>query len=408
MISVDEARRILADNLVRFETEDVDLFVASGHFLAENIYADRDFPPFERVTMDGIALNSSVLNEGQDHFVIEHLQAAGDKRTTLSDQKAAIEVMTGTILPLNTDAVVRYEDLEITETDGTKTAQVTINSIKPYKNVHRQGEDRKNGDLIISKGTRIESPEIAVLATIGKSSIRVYRIPDVAIISTGDELIDVDQKPEMHQIRKSNIYAISDELKKLGVNVELFHLVDNEQILEQEIRNILESFQIIILSGGVSKGKFDFVPEILQSSGITKRFHRVEQRPGKPLWFGSSDNNVVFALPGNPVSTYMCFVVYVRNWILNCMELESTRQFAILDTDVSFTPNLTYYLQVKTYFDKNSKLLATPVMGHGSGDLANLLDVDGFLELPVGQTLYNRGSLFPLFIFRHENIVPNL
>lgn len=408
MISVDEARGIIDDNLMEFKTHQVNLLEASRCFLAEDIHADRDFPPFDRVTMDGIAINSSTLNGGRDEFIIEHLQAAGDERSTLSDINCAIEVMTGAILPANTDAVIRYEDLEITEEEGNKKAVTLINSIKPFKNVHRQGEDRKIGDRLIPAKTLISSPELAVLATTGKSSVEVIYLPKAAIISTGDELVDVDQTPEEHQIRKSNIYAILNEFKKLGIEADLFHIVDDQQVLEDKLVEILKEYPLLILSGGVSKGKLDFVPAMLEKVGIRKHFHRVLQRPGKPLWFGSSENNVVFALPGNPVSTYMCFMIYVRSWILKCLDLTSSLQNATLDTDVSFTPNLTYFMQVKVYLDKNSRLMAKPVKGHGSGDLANLLDVDGFLELPIGQTLYNRGNLFPLHLFRGNDGISKL
>jgi len=408
MISVSEARDIIGNILIEFRTRQVSLMKANGYILAENVHSDRDFPPFDRVTMDGIAIDSTVLNGGQIKFEIEHLQPAGAQKSSLSDPQRAIEVMTGTILPENVDAVIRYEDLEISEESDRKFARVLIDSADPFKNVHRQAEDRKKGDLLISTGTLISSPEIAVLATVGKSSVKVFEFPKTAIISTGDELVDIDETPQVHQIRKSNTYAILNELHQLGAKADLFHLTDDKEILEHKLAEILKDYQVLILSGGVSKGKLDFVADILEKLGIEKHFHTIAQRPGKPLWFGSSEKNVVFALPGNPVSTYMCFVVYVKQWFFKCLNMSLAPTYATLDTDASFTPKLTYFMQVNLYFDRDSKLMATPVIGHGSGDHANLLEVDGFIELPEDQTLFNRGSSLPVHLFRKNKVTPDL
>lgn len=405
MISVTEARRIVSENLIQFDIREVGFMEAEGSVLAENIEADRDFPPFDRVTMDGIAIDSTTLNNGLKEFQISHMQPAGAIKSTLSDSSGAVEIMTGAVLPENTDAVIRYEDLEITENENGRMAKVLLDSIEPNKNVHRRAEDKKTGDALISTGVLIGSTEIAVLATTGNSKVKVYSLPKTAIISTGDELVDVDQSPQDHQIRKSNIYAIRNELNNLGVQADLFHIADEKEEIESRLTAILRDYPIVILSGGVSKGKLDFIPGILEKMGIEKKFHVVSQRPGKPLWFGASKENVVFALPGNPVSTYMCFMIYVKSWFLQCLNLTSMPEYATLDSDASFTPNLTYFLQVKVYFDEDSKLMATPVIGHGSGDLTNLLQADGFMELPSGQTLFNRGTSFPIYLFRRNKVI---
>ena len=408
MISVTEARRIISKNLTIFGKKEVGFLDSGGCILAEDIVADRDFPPFNRVTMDGIALRSSRINEGQLEFHIEHLQPAGSRKVALSDISNAIEVMTGAILPENADAVIRYEDLEIFEREGKKFARVMIDSVDPFKNVHQQGEDKVFGDVLIKKGTLISSPEISVFATTGKKTVKVFEFPRTAIISTGDELVEVDNTPLEHQIRKSNVYAIYNELKNLGVEASLFHLKDNKEELETRLKEIFNDYPLVILSGGVSKGKLDFVPGIMEELGIEKKFHFVTQRPGKPLWFGTSDKNVVFALPGNPVSTYMCFMIYVKTWLLICLNVEVQQYFATLDSDASFKPNLTYFMQVKLYFDEDSRLMAKPVIGHGSGDLANLVKADAFMELPSGQTLFNSGTSFPVHIFRQYKVISDL
>jgi molybdopterin molybdotransferase len=238
-----------------------------------------------------------------------------------------------------------------------------------------------------------------LLASVGKSEVEVYRFPSVALLSTGDELVDVDQTPMPHQIRKSNTFALQAALRELNIESSLFHVNDDEQKVKDQIKDLVSKFEIILLTGGVSKGKFDFVPSVLESLGIPKLFHTISQRPGKPMWFGRSDKNFVFALPGNPVSTFMCFYRYVKPWIEKSLGLETHSTQAILAEDFKFSPALTYFLQVKAK-NENGCLMAYPVAGGGSGDFANLKEVDGFLELPLHENDFKKGSVFPFYPFR--------
>ncbi len=176
-------------------------------------------------------------------------------------------------------------------------------------------------------------------------------------------------------------------------------MADNKNELEEKLKVILAEYELIILSGGVSKGKFDFVPQVLESLGVKKLFHQVSQRPGKPMWFGCSEKNTVFALPGNPVSTFMCFHRYLKPWLIRSLQSEIKNQSAILATDFNFTPALTYFLQVKIK-NENGKLMAYPMVGGGSGDFVNLKDVDGFLELLLERSDFQKGESFPLILFR--------
>jgi molybdopterin molybdotransferase len=178
------------------------------------------------------------------------------------------------------------------------------------------------------------------------------------------------------------------------------HFADDKSILLNSIETVLQHHDLLILSGGVSKGKFDFIPQVLEELGVKKLFHHVNQRPGKPFWFGSSSHGkTVFALPGNPVSTYMCFYRYVRPWILRSMGVDATEFTATLASDFLFAPNLTYFLQVEVR-SEGGKLLAFPEAGGGSGDFVNLKNVTGFLELPPGQTKFEAGEIFPYYPFR--------
>ena len=399
MITVEEAERIILENTINIATEKVSIDDALGRILAEDLCADRDFPPFNRVTMDGIAIQFIQLKAGQTSFEIEATAAAGNPQKSLQKAQNCIEVMTGAMIPLGTDAVIRYEDIEIKD----KVARITIdlNEIKAGQNIHPQGSDRKMGNVIVPKGRKLSPAEIGVAATIGKYEILVQRKLRAVVISTGEEIVPITEIPLPHQIRTSNGFALQASLKNWGLETENILLPDNQNIIEQKITEFIETFDILILSGGVSAGKFDFVPQALENQGIKKFFHKVSQRPGKPFWFGKSANGtMVFALPGNPVSTFMCLNRYFKKWLDASQGIENQQLMAELTEDFKFKPELTFFLQVKLSYAPTGKVLATPVEGHGSGDLANLVEADAFIELPLRHELFKKGEIFKAFVYR--------
>lgn len=397
MINIKEATHLVLNQTLSFGEESVALKQAIGRILREDLHAERDFPPFDRVTMDGIAISFSTFEKGQKSFPIQNVQAAGAPQATLENETHCMEVMTGAMLPQNCDTVIRYEDLEIQ--NGTATIQV--DTLKLQQNVHHRGTDRKADSLIVKAGGIISPAEIGVAATIGKSELLVAAIPKVVIITTGDELVEVDEQPLPYQIRSSNVYKIKSALQQWGLPAVALHLIDDKAAIKSSLEECLQKYEVIILSGGVSKGKFDFVPEVLADLGVDKHFHKVAQRPGKPFWFGGTATCRVFALPGNPVSSFMCLQRYFRPWFRACMQLDPMpHPFAILSEDFTFKPDLTYFLQVKISYDADGRIMAKPVTGNGSGDLANLVDADAFLELPQGRNTFNKGEAFPLIIYR--------
>jgi molybdopterin molybdotransferase len=395
MITVEKASAIILQNCYTPAEESVPLTDAVGRVLAEQIIADRDFPPFDRVAMDGISISFDQLKFKRE-FQIEDLQAAGQPIKHLKDKTQCIEVMTGAVLPVGTDTVIRYEDVIIK--DGM--AAIGAVDIRPRQNVHSQGQDARSGEILVEAGATISPAEIALLATVGRSAVRVKTLPRAAVVASGDELVAVSDTPLAHQIRRSNTYALQGAMKKIGWQSEQFHLPDDRETLYQSLTLILADHDVVILSGGVSKGKFDYVPEILQQAGIRQVFHQVSQRPGKPFWFGVSDSGkVVFALPGNPVSTFMCFHRFVKPWLLKSLGIQYDLPKAILATDFTFEPKLTYFLQVAVK-NEQGRLIAYPEAGGGSGDFANLKDVDGFLELPLEKTVFRAGEVFDFIPFR--------
>ena len=401
MISVNEALKIVKENAFTPSISEVPVLESLGLILAENIIADRDFPPFNRVAMDGVAIAHSTFRGGNSSNFdvekwmpfIEDTQYAGESQKQLSTPKNCMEVMTGAVLPLGCEAVVRYEDLEIEEFEGSKHAKFLISQreIKDWQNIHPQGSDRKAGDVLLWKGLKISPPEIAVMASVGKDKVLVEIPPRVAVISTGDELVEITTNPEPYQIRMSNSYMLAGALVQIGIKANLFHLKDDKELLLSKLKEILLNHDILLLSGGVSAGKKDFVPEILTNLGIKKLFHKVAQKPGKPFWFGKSEEGkTIFALPGNPVSTFLCFCKYFLN---------QKQEQVILDKDVFFKLNSTYFVPVKTYF-QNGKMMATPFEGSGSADFANLTDCDGFVELPADSQEFKAGEMFGFVRFR--------
>ena len=401
MISVNEALKIVKENAFTPSISEVPVLESLGLILAENIIADRDFPPFNRVAMDGVAIAHSTSRGGNSSNFdvekwmpfIEDTQYAGESQKQLTKPKNCMEVMTGAVLPLGCEAVVRYEDLEIEEFEGSKHAKFLISQreIKDWQNIHPKGSDRKAGDVLLWKGLKISPPEIAVMASVGKDKVLVEIPPRVAVISTGDELVEITTNPEPYQIRMSNSYMLAGALAQIGIKANLFHLKDDKELLLSMLKEILLNHDILLLSGGVSAGKKDFVPEILTNLGIEKLFYKVAQKPGKPFWFGKSEEGkTIFALPGNPVSTFLCFCKYFLN---------QKQEQVILDAAIFFKLNITYFVPVKTYF-QNGKMMATPFEGSGSADFANLTDCDGFVELPADSQEFKAGEMFGFVRFR--------
>ena len=395
MISVQEAQKIVLKNRLDFGSEKIPFIKSVGRVLKEDILADRDFPPFNRVSMDGIALDYTSFKNGERAFFIEGIQPAGSPQISLSNNKNCIEVMTGAVLPANTNVVIRYEDVLIEH----GIAKIQIEEVSYFQNIHEKGKDRKEGDILIQKNKLIAASEIGVLATVGSSKVMVAKQPKVMIISTGDELVGVNETPLDHQIRMSNVYTLVSLLDRLHVSSKTDHISDDKPILKKKIKEYLKEFDVLLFSGAVSKGKFDFLPEVFQELGVEKLFHKVSQRPGKPFWFGQMKTCRLFAFPGNPISTFANCLAYFYPWYLKSSGVNTTEETAILTENVSFKPNLTYFLQVKLTH-KNGYLLAAPIKGNGSGDLASLVNSDAFIQLPKDKNEYKKGENYPIIRYR--------
>jgi molybdopterin molybdotransferase len=397
MISVTEAQLIIDKHVKDFGIETISLHDSVGRVLRSPIICDRDLPPYDRVTMDGIAIRFEDYAAGVRSFNVKGVAAAGSPKQVLEEENSCLEVMTGAIMPGGVDTVIRYEDVKIE--NGIATIDTV--DISHKQNIHFKGSDRVKGTAVVKQGQIISQAEIGVAASTGNDQLKVSRLPRIVVISTGDELVDVEQTPLAYQIRKSNVHMISSLLRGWGGQVELKHLVDDFETIKEKLSALLPVVDCIILSGGVSKGKFDFLPKVLEELGVTKHFHKIRQRPGKPFWFGTlSDETIVFALPGNPVSSFMCAIRYIQPWMRKSIQTPVINQTAELAADISFKPDLTYFPIVNIRSSDDGKLLAYPVNNNGSGDFASLTDGNAFLELTAGQNIYYKGGIYTAHFYR--------
>ncbi len=361
------------------------------------IVSDRDLPPFDLVTMDGYALRSASVGAGVRTFRVEAIQAAGVRPLSLGPAPdACIEVMTGAILPAGADCVVPYEDC------SRQGAAVTLSGPSPSAGsaVHRRGSDHRAGALIVPTGARITGREIAVAASCGRSVLTVSQDPKIAVIATGDELVEVDAVVAPHQIRRSNDYSLRAALAAAGYpQVERFHLHDMRHEIEHMLWHIIAEFDVVLLTGGVSKGKFDFLPTELDKQGVRRILQGVAQRPGKPFWYGLSLRETpIFALPGNPVSAYTCLHRYVLPALEKAGGLASAGPRPVaLAAPVSFNPELARLVPVRLSSGPGAELLATPAAGNTSGDFSGLVGTDGFVELAAGIGKFPTGYIAPFW-----------
>lgn len=389
MISVQEAYHLILQQERNFGTEHVPLLQATGRALAQKVVADRDFPPYNRVMMDGIAIRKDAFANGQRSFHIQAVQAAGQPVMQLNDVNACLEVMTGAMLPIDTDVVIRYEDCTI----ENNIATVHLNAVNLFQNVHQQGTDTKAGQVLVEENQEITPGIVALMATVGLSTVSIHKLPAVAICATGDELVEVDQQPLPHQIRQSNSYMLAAALLKEGITADRYHLIDEPNEMRVQLENIISQYDVILFSGAVSKGKFDYLPNVLQDLGMQQIFHSIAQRPGKPFLFGSfPDQALVFAFPGNPVSTFVCFELYFKDWLYQNLHLQRQRFQARLTQPVNFKPELSYHIPAQVTWHEGETWV-TPVGMSGSGDLTALLQANALITLPADENAWAENDL---------------
>jgi molybdopterin molybdotransferase len=386
----------IENRIARMPDESRPLEQCLGQTLREDVHAERENPPFDRVCMDGIAICSDGSQDARE-FVVEGTQAAGVPGGTLSNSFSAIEVMTGAVLPTGANCVIPLEEYDLAD----RIARLKANALREaYRNVQRRGADSRPGAPMLHAGTRLNAPEIAIVASAGLASVRVSRQPRVMVISTGDELVEPGKPIAQHQVRRSNAYAVVAALVGHGFQeVKNDHVLDDEDMLRQRLTRHLAESDALVLSGGVSKGKFDFVPKVLKELGVEEVFYQVAQRPGMPMWFGMTPQGcAVFGLPGNPIATLVCLVRYVVPALLTAMGARHTWPVPIaLASPVKRGRTMTSFVPVVARCDAQGRGFAEPRIPNGSGDFLALAGTDGFVELSPQPESYPEGFIAAMY-----------
>ncbi len=370
MVSVSSAESHILSQAKPFGFELCALKDAYGRVLLENIRADRDQPDFNKALMDGIAISFSAWKNGVRKFEIQSIIPAGTAPLTLKNRNHCFQIMTGAVLPKGADCVVPIESVHI---DNDIAALREGSQLKQGQFIRTRGADAKKGDTILKKGIKLYPAQIGIIASVGKSKLKVCKRPRIAIISTGDELVDIHKPIKSYQTRLSNAYALENLFQQSGLaQAETFHLPDNKKILYSKIKLLLDQYDILVLSGGVSMGEFDFVPQVLSSLKVKALFHKVVQKPGKPFWFGiDKRRKPVFALPGNPVSTMICAYRYILPYLYHASGIKLKKEHISAKNLPDFKSDLTHFLLVKD---------GQIIPSGGSGDFISLGRADGFIE----------------------------
>jgi len=386
VISLDRAlKAVLARaRRGRLATERVTLLESEGRVLAERVTSDVDLPPFHRVAMDGFAVRSRDVVEAPVLLTVVGTVLAGQVGSRRLLPGEAIRIMTGAPLPAGADAVVMVERTE--ETDGGKRVLVR-ESVTRFGNVARKGEDLRKGRTVLRPGRCLGAVEAGMLATVGRERALVSRRPEVTLLVTGDELVEPRRRPGPGKIRNSNAYSVGALVQGVGGRLRFSGIVkDHPPDLRREIKRGLRS-DVLLLTGGVSMGQADFVPGLLREKGVCAHFHRVALKPGKPLFFGSTPGCLVFGLPGNPVSSLVDFLLFVRPALLALQGTKARPPWtgqARLAGDAGGSSRLTVLVPVEIGIEEGG-LVARPVPYHGSGDFTALLRADGFALLAPGE-----------------------
>lgn len=306
MISVSEAKRMLCSRLERGPIITLSLLDALGHVLSESVFSPIDVPSFDNSAMDGYAMK---FEEGSGEWRLQGKIQAGDIAAEQVKPGSAVRIFTGAKMPKDADTVIPQELIDVDE----NRIQYKADKIKPGANVRLRGSQCKKGEKILLEGSRINAGRIGLLASVGVGAVKVYTSPKVHIIVTGNELREVGQELKAGEIYNSNGPMLEACLRQDGVlNQVTLAVPDDKQSLQEAIDKTLNEAEILILSGGISVGDYDFVKECLEQAGVEELFYKVKQRPGKPFYAGKRDNQWIFALPGNPASVLSCYHHYVR------------------------------------------------------------------------------------------------
>lgn len=384
MITVDDALKIVLDSCIPTGREIIPFTESSGRILAEEVRSDMDMPPFNRSAVDGYACSKSDLRA--ELKVIELVQAGKQpQKSVLRGQ--CVKIMTGAIVPEGCDIVFMVEDSKV-----LPSGMVVCTGTGVKRNMALKGEDVKAGDIVLNKGKMIEPQDIALFASVGHTEVIVARKPKIGIMSTGDELVEPDKVPEYSQIRNSNAYQLLSQVKRAGGEGRYYGIApDIEETTYEMISKALGENDIVVLTGGVSMGDFDFVPAVMKRAGANILFDQINVQPGKPTTFGVCSKSVVFGLPGNPVSSFMQFETLVRPLINAMMGYEWNPVILVLPLAVKYERRSSGRVaRVPVFITEDYEV--KPVEYHGSAHISAMSYATGFITIPAGKNIIEKGE----------------
>ena len=389
MITFEQALKCILDNTRILPKERVRVENSVGRILIEDVYSTIEMPPFNKSAMDGYALKAVDIKNVPVKLKNIGLIQAGQMFRKKAGRGECVKIMTGAALPQGADTVVMVED---TKQYG---AQVEINrTLKRGKNVCVQGEDIKKGQKLLNKGMVLSTSDVAVLATTGRQYIKVIKEPKVALLNTGGEIVPTGRRLKKRQIYNSNGPQFLALLKADRLNTTFLGIAkDRPAELKRAVRKGLE-YDVFLISGGVSMGDYDLVPEVLKSLGVKEVFHGVKTKPGRPLLFATKKNSIVFGIPGNPVSNFLVYYIYIRPALYKMRgygRCEPKFAEGIVMEPFRHKPGRRHFVPVKI-FKKGARRYLSPVKSHGSADILALSKADGFMVVSENTSVVKKGS----------------
>ena len=406
MISIEEAFKLIDDNVVRLSTERVPLDKAVGRVLTSDVKADVNSPPHDKSVMDGFAVRSSDVAAGEMRLQVIETIIAGDWPTKKLERGQAAQIMTGAPIPQGADAVVMVEQTETEEIGNERFVNLKVDSLASEKHVLRQGVNFSEGQTVFATSHVVRPTDIGLLAEVGAHEIETARIPSVAVLPTGNELVDCRTIPGKGQIRNSNGPMLIAIAKSLGLDVSDLGIGRDDPV---QLKSLIEkglSHDVLLLSGGVSAGTMDLVPGILRELGVEQVFHKVFVKPGKPIWFGVLENDskktIVFGLPGNPVSSLVGFQLFVRAAIRKLLGDTIDNSFScfgeLTESHQTRGGRPTYW-PAKVINDSTAIRNFQPLIWRGSSDLFALGEADGLIFFPADSNEHPVGKKVRFYPF---------
>ncbi len=384
MIKFEEAYQIVLERAIQTETEKIYFTNALGRVLAEDVISDIEMPPFDKSAMDGYACRKQDINSKLE--IIEIIPAGKTPEKEIGPNQCA-KIMTGAPIPKGADFVVKVESSE--EIDGKY-----VNVVKEVgkDNISYQGEDVKLGQTVLKKGIKIRPEHIAVFASVGYTNVLVGKQPKVGIISTGDELVEPENKPSVSQIRNSNAYQLIAQVLAAGALPNYIGIADDtpEDTFDKLSKAIAEN-DVVLLTGGVSMGSYDFVPDVMKKVGVEILFDSIAVKPGKPTTFGVVGKKYCYGLPGNPVSSFMQFELLVKPLINKMMHSNEVLTQIKLPVGEDFKRKTTERKAFHPIIIRDGKVYSVDY--HGSAHVHALSSADGFISFEIGEELIKKGDL---------------